>query len=313
VRFSVQERTRKYKLKRLFVLTLLLLVFAVGTACAQITLRADMYPVERSGWYSTKEQVAVYLATYGELPENYLTKREARSLGWNGNGKTLWYYADGCSIGGDHYGNYEGNVPEAFGREWTECDIDFDGKKRGKKRIVFSNDGLIYYTEDHYESFEEIVVVGPGDTSGAKPDKTSEPDKTPGPEKTPAPEKASAVTTDRQPEYGKSYTAWEDVAAYLLKFHELPANYISMDDAKDLGFNNKMDNMGDVAPEFTIGGGYFANREKLLPDEFGRTWYECDVDTVNGKRGKHRLVYSSDGLVYLTRDKYKSFVQVEGK
>ena len=89
-------------------------------------------------------------------------------------------------------------------------------------------------------------------------------------------------------------------------------NYISLEDAKSLGFSNKRDNMGEVAPEFTIGGGIFRNREGLLPAARDRIWFECDVDTVNGKRGNHRLVYSSDGLIYLTKDKYKTFVQVEG-
>ena len=64
-------------------------------------------------------------------------------------------YAPGMCIGGDRFGNYEGLLPDAKGRRWTECDIDTLGaKSRGAKRIVFSNDGLIYYTDDHYESFE---------------------------------------------------------------------------------------------------------------------------------------------------------------
>lgn len=58
------------------------------------------------------------------------------------------------SIGGDRFGNREGLLPTAKGRKYYECDIDFDGTYRGAKRIVYSNDGLIYYTEDHYESFE---------------------------------------------------------------------------------------------------------------------------------------------------------------
>ena len=53
------------------------------------------------------------------------------------------------------FGNYEGLLPEADGRTYAECDIDTLGAdSRGAKRIVFSNDGLIYYTEDHYETFE---------------------------------------------------------------------------------------------------------------------------------------------------------------
>lgn len=105
------------------------------------------------GSYTTKEDVALYLYVYHQLPENFITKNEARDLGWEGGG--LEDYAPGMCIGGDRFGNYEGLLPDAEGRTWTECDIDTLGKNsRGAKRIVFSNDGLIYYTDDHYESFE---------------------------------------------------------------------------------------------------------------------------------------------------------------
>ena len=63
-------------------------------------------------------------------------------------------YAPGCCIGGDRFGNYEGLLPEAPGRTYYECDIDTLGaSSRGAKRIIYSSDGLIYYTEDHYASF----------------------------------------------------------------------------------------------------------------------------------------------------------------
>jgi len=111
--------------------------------------------VDEDGTYTTKEDVALYIHIYGCLPENFITKDEARSLGWEGGG--LEDYAPGMCIGGDRFGNYEGLLPDAPGRTWTECDIDTLGKdSRGAKRIVFSNDGLIYYTDDHYESFELI-------------------------------------------------------------------------------------------------------------------------------------------------------------
>ncbi len=105
------------------------------------------------GSYTSKEDVALYIHLYGRLPENFMTKKEAQALGWPGG--SLEPYAPGMSIGGSRFGNYEGLLPEAAGRSYTECDIDTLGAdKRGAKRIVFSNDGLIYYTEDHYESFE---------------------------------------------------------------------------------------------------------------------------------------------------------------
>lgn len=105
------------------------------------------------GAYSSKEEVALFLYTYGKLPENFITKKDARALGWTGGG--LDDYAPGKCIGGDNFGNYEGLLPEKKGRTYTECDIDTLHKSsRGAKRIVFSNDGLVYYTDDHYGSFE---------------------------------------------------------------------------------------------------------------------------------------------------------------
>ncbi len=103
--------------------------------------------------YTSKEGVALYIHTFGCLPPNFMTKKEAEKLGWEGG--SLEPYAPGMCIGGNRFGNYEGLLPEKEGRTYTECDIDTLGaSKRGAKRIVFSNDGLIYYTDDHYESFE---------------------------------------------------------------------------------------------------------------------------------------------------------------
>ena len=104
-------------------------------------------------YYYDVDHVVLYLDTYGHLPGNFITKKEAQALGWSGG--SLEPYAPGKCIGGSHFGNYEGLLPEAEGRSYTECDIDTLGAgSRGTKRIVFSNDGLIYYTGDHYESFE---------------------------------------------------------------------------------------------------------------------------------------------------------------
>ena len=109
--------------------------------------------IEEDGTYTTKEDVARYIHTYGHLPENFITKKQAQALGWEGG--SLEPYAPGKCIGGSRFGNYEGILPEKDGRTYTECDIDTLGaEKRGGKRIVFSNDGLVYYTEDHYETFE---------------------------------------------------------------------------------------------------------------------------------------------------------------
>lgn len=108
--------------------------------------------IDKDGTYTTCDDVALYIYTYGELPSNFMTKKEAKKLGWEGG--SLEDYAPGMCIGGDYFGNYEGLLPTKDGREYHECDIDTLGaKSRGAKRIIYSNDGLIYYTEDHYESF----------------------------------------------------------------------------------------------------------------------------------------------------------------
>ena len=112
--------------------------------------------VQEDGWYSTKEEVVEYLEAYGHLPENYITKKEAQALGWDNAKGNLWDVAEGKSIGGDRYGNYEGKLPKKNGRNWKECDIDYVKGNRNAKRIVFSNDGLIYYTGDHYKSFSKL-------------------------------------------------------------------------------------------------------------------------------------------------------------
>ena len=108
--------------------------------------------IDRDGSYTTAEDVALYIHTYGELPGNFITKNEARELGWSGG--SVEVYAPGMCIGGDWYGNYEGNLPEVPGREYHECDINTLGaSSRGAERLIYSSDGQIYYTDDHYETF----------------------------------------------------------------------------------------------------------------------------------------------------------------
>ena len=110
--------------------------------------------LDENGSYTSKEEVAAYIHQYGRLPSNFITKKEAKKLGWVNTEGNLAEVAPGKSIGGDYFGNYEGMLPEKDGRDYYECDINTDGSYRGAERIVFSNDGLIYYTPDHYDTFE---------------------------------------------------------------------------------------------------------------------------------------------------------------
>ena len=112
--------------------------------------------VEEDGVYSTPELVAAYIYTFNKLPSNYITKNEAAKLGWVSNKGNLWDVTDEMSIGGDKFGNYEGLLPKAKSRQWYECDVNYYGGYRGSERILYSNDGLIYYTDDHYESFTQL-------------------------------------------------------------------------------------------------------------------------------------------------------------
>ncbi len=112
--------------------------------------------------YNSKDAVALYIHLYGKLPSNYITKDEAEALGWDGGDDrggrmSVEEFAPGKSIGGDKFENKDGLLPMAEGRTYTECDVDCEGTgSRGDKRIVFSNDGLIFYTDNHYESFEQL-------------------------------------------------------------------------------------------------------------------------------------------------------------
>lgn len=109
-------------------------------------------PVQYGEDYDDKDRVALYLHLFGELPPHFITKKQAQDLGWSGG--EVEEFLPGAAIGGDRFGNYEGLLPKKKGRTYYECDIGTVGKRsRGAKRIIFSNDGLVYYTDDHYESF----------------------------------------------------------------------------------------------------------------------------------------------------------------
>jgi len=132
------------------------------TVAEKKTETATQNRIDESGSYYDVESVVLYLHTYGKLPSNYITKKEAQALGWEGG--SVETVAPDKAIGGDHFGNYEGKLPEAAGREYTECDIDTHGyKSRGSRRLIFSNDGLYFYTGDHYENFDELYVTDEGE------------------------------------------------------------------------------------------------------------------------------------------------------
>ncbi len=121
----------------------------------ELTDEQTQSPISEDGYYYSRDEVALYIHTYKKLPENFITKSEAEDLGWSGG--SVERFLEGAAIGGDRFGNREGILPKKDGRVYYECDIDTNGEpSRGAKRIVYSNDGLIYYTDDHYESFVRL-------------------------------------------------------------------------------------------------------------------------------------------------------------
>ena len=150
---------RNSKIMKWLSMLLVAMVLLTGCVHPQASLQQPVTEISQGAIaegesYSSKEEVAAYLHQYGHLPPNYITKKQAQELGWLASKGNLWEVAPGMSIGGDRFGNREGLLPEAAGRTYYECDIDFDGGYRNSQRIVYSNDGLIYYTGDHYESFQ---------------------------------------------------------------------------------------------------------------------------------------------------------------
>ena len=305
------KRTLWTRLTALVLVTLLAISLIVPAVAEKtITVYAADYPLKKDGSYQTMEEVAVYLTVFGKLPGNFIRKNDAQDLGWNNRDGNLDEVAPGCSIGGDRFGNYEGQLPDAKNRKWTECDIDYDPSYgyRGAKRIVFSNDGLIYYTDDHYETFSLVeVIMEEGKKEEPKEDKKEA--KTDKNEEIIQGVREDYQNVEEIDEYGE-YTTVEEVAYYLYVMEQLPLNYMTKKEAEELGFSNKKDNLNEIMPGCAIGGDKFGNKEGLLPDAEGRQWYQCDVNTDDGKRGSERLVYSNDGLIYYSPDNFESFIQL---
>ena len=115
---------------------------------------------EHAGPIIEPQAIADYLFTYGRLPDNFITKKEAQELGWDSTRNYVSDVAPGKSIGGDRFGNYEGVLPKVKGRTYYEADCYYTKGKRTAERIVYSSDGHVWYTEDHYVTFTELFPSG---------------------------------------------------------------------------------------------------------------------------------------------------------
>ncbi len=129
---------------------------SVGMPGGEQTPTQENFQIDKAGFYTSKEEVSQYIHLYGELPGNFLTKNEAKKLGWDASKGNLFDVTDKKSIGGDRFYNREGKLPNKEGRKWYEADIDYRGGGRGAKRMLYSSDGLIYYTGNHYDTFQKL-------------------------------------------------------------------------------------------------------------------------------------------------------------
>ena len=108
------------------------------------------------GAYTSRDDVAFYLYTYGKLPANYITEKEAVEMGWDSKNGDLSEIAPGMSIGGDSYKNEKKMLPEKSGRKFYICDVEYEQGSRNNKRIIYSDDGLVFYTENDCETFIQL-------------------------------------------------------------------------------------------------------------------------------------------------------------
>lgn len=105
----------------------------------------------------TQQQTVVsYLQQHRRLPDYYVTKKQAREQGWDPRSGNLCSVLPGKAIGGDRFSNREGQLPAAGGRVWREADINYQCGRRGADRLLYSSDGLIFVSRDHYKNFIRV-------------------------------------------------------------------------------------------------------------------------------------------------------------
>ena len=133
-----------------------------ATVTAVATVAPDgEEPGEAAGPIIEPQRIADYIFEHGELPDNFITKKEAQALGWKTRFKYVSQAAPGKSIGGDVFGNYQGKLPIVKGRKYFEADCWYTEGPRSEYRIIYSSDGHVWYTEDHYNTFVELSPSKP--------------------------------------------------------------------------------------------------------------------------------------------------------
>ncbi len=153
--------------KRILILGLMLLMVSMVLFGCKSQIVDEVIPdivedeiildtIIEEDYYTSPEEVAEYIHTFNKLPGNFITKKNAMDLGWDSKKGNLWEVTQEKSIGGDSFGNREGLLPKKDGRKYYECDVNYEGGFRGGERLVYSNDGLIFYTGDHYKTFTQL-------------------------------------------------------------------------------------------------------------------------------------------------------------
>lgn len=143
-------RIKNFFFKFLFAFSVIFLL--TGCVDSSISNPSNESTISENSSYYKKDDVIDYLKEYEKLPPNYLTKKEAKKLGWIPKKGNLWDVTNKGVIGGDYFGNFEKNLPDA---NYKECDVNYEGGKRGPERLVFDENFNIYYTNDHYNSFSK--------------------------------------------------------------------------------------------------------------------------------------------------------------
>lgn len=103
-----------------------------------------------------QDRVVSYLREHQRLPDFYITKKQARAEGWDASAGNLCSAVPGRAIGGDRFSNREKRLPQKAKRVWREADINYQCGRRQADRLIYSNDGLIYITRDHYRTFTKM-------------------------------------------------------------------------------------------------------------------------------------------------------------
>ena len=150
------KRNRLVAVFVLLVAAVMLLTGCAANASGNNNQKYTKQEAAASEAMDEAQRIADYIFENGKLPDNFIRKQEAERLGWDSRYNYVSDVAPGKSIGGDRFGNYEERLPVVQGRKYYEADCYYRGGRRNAYRIIYSSDGHVWYTGDHYETFVEL-------------------------------------------------------------------------------------------------------------------------------------------------------------